>query len=184
MDDDDNEIWSDTGRFTELDVHHQYAIAFRTPPYKLPDIEKPVKVYIELFRPSDQARSESKDFTYTPCDITIGKKRARYSTFSSSSFSSDELPLTINNDTESLPNMVNSIELENALKCNNINSDEFDKVCNAIFNSGSMDIYFDENINRTDLKSLGLTMDNAAGVSNLKVSPQPYVFFKYIYISN
>lgn len=29
VDDDDTEIWIDYGRFSELDVHHQYAMVFR-----------------------------------------------------------------------------------------------------------------------------------------------------------
>jgi nuclear factor NF-kappa-B p105 subunit len=28
VDEDGNEVWEDYGRFNELDVHHQYAIAF------------------------------------------------------------------------------------------------------------------------------------------------------------
>lgn len=29
LDDEETEIWSDFGKFNELDVHHQYAIAFK-----------------------------------------------------------------------------------------------------------------------------------------------------------
>lgn len=29
LNDDDIEIWTDYGRFSELDVHHQYAMVFR-----------------------------------------------------------------------------------------------------------------------------------------------------------
>ena len=41
---DENEeiIWEDWGNFTEADVHHQYAIALRTPPYYNKDIEHKV----------------------------------------------------------------------------------------------------------------------------------------------
>lgn len=35
-------VWEDWGRFTEADVHHQYAIALRTPPYSNLDIEQSV----------------------------------------------------------------------------------------------------------------------------------------------
>lgn len=149
LDDEDNEIWSDYGRFSDLDVHHQYAIVFKTPPYKSLDIDRQMKVFIELQRPSDGARSEPKDFTYIPCEITLGRKRARSSSncYSSSNFSSDELPLTIShmpmngqvmNDLSDMNTMVvNSAELEEALKHGNINSAEFDVICESILNSSS-----------------------------------------------
>lgn len=38
----ENVMWEDWGRFSEADVHHQYAIALKTPPYRSKDIEKSV----------------------------------------------------------------------------------------------------------------------------------------------
>lgn len=35
-------VWEDEGKFTEADVHHQYAIALKTPPYRKPSIEESV----------------------------------------------------------------------------------------------------------------------------------------------
>lgn len=35
-------IWEDEGKFTEADVHHQYAIALKTPAYRKPSIEESV----------------------------------------------------------------------------------------------------------------------------------------------
>ncbi|KAF2880445.1 hypothetical protein ILUMI_25723 [Ignelater luminosus] len=170
LDDEDNEIWSDYGRFTDLDVHHQYAIVFKTPPYKVLDIESEVKVFIELQRPSDGARSEPKDFTYTPSKIIHNRKRPRFtsSSYSSSNFSSDELPLTINNlpDTQEYnfprpvgqtfvgPNLVvNSEELNEALRHDKINSAEFEKLCNSLITSEPIqDLYAD--LTAEDLRSL------------------------------
>ncbi|XP_076162252.1 nuclear factor NF-kappa-B family member relish isoform X2 [Ptiloglossa arizonensis] len=79
LNDDDCEIWSAYGRFSELDVHHQYAIVFRTPPYRNLNITSPIEVFIQLERPSDADCSEPIKFTYKPCDRLIGKKRPRMS---------------------------------------------------------------------------------------------------------
>ncbi|KAK2717249.1 hypothetical protein QYM36_007390 [Artemia franciscana] len=69
------ETWHAFAEFSELDVHHQYAIAFKTPPYKDLDIESDVDVYLQLFRPQDQAVSEPKPFKYKPRDQP--RKRVR-----------------------------------------------------------------------------------------------------------
>lgn len=103
---DDQEIWAEYGRFSELDVHHQYAIVFRTPPYRDADITEPKEVFIQLYRPSDGDRSEPVKFTYKPSDAMIGRKRARIS-FGSSDF------LT--------PTVVNNISLEEPLPIHNSN---------------------------------------------------------------
>lgn len=129
-----------------------------------------MKVFIELQRPSDGARSEPKDFTYTPSKIMHNRKRARFtsSSYSSSNFSSDELPLTITN----LPNaqeynfprpvgqnfvgpnvVVNSEELNDALRHDKINSAEFEKLCNSLITSEPIqDLYAD--LTAEDLRSL------------------------------
>lgn len=79
LNDDDIEVWTDYGRFSELDVHHQYAMAFRTPPYKDLHITSPKEVFIQLERPSDSDCSEPIKFTYKPSDRMIGRKRTRIS---------------------------------------------------------------------------------------------------------
>ncbi|XP_076618995.1 nuclear factor NF-kappa-B family member relish isoform X2 [Colletes latitarsis] len=79
VNEDDCEIWSAYGRFSELDVHHQYAIVFRTPPYRDLNITSPIEVFIQLERPSDADCSEPIKFTYKPSDRIIGKKRQRIS---------------------------------------------------------------------------------------------------------
>ncbi|XP_063985416.1 nuclear factor NF-kappa-B p100 subunit isoform X2 [Diachasmimorpha longicaudata] len=81
LDDKDNEIWTDYGKFSELDVHHQYAIVFRTPPYKDRDITESKTVYIQLERPTDGDCSEPMQFTYKPMNNLLQRptKRPRMS---------------------------------------------------------------------------------------------------------
>lgn len=105
LDEFDKEVWTAWGIFTEVDVHHQYAIALRTPPYKDRDITEAVDVYIQLFRPSDQDQSEPMNFKYKPRNYLVSRKRARMS----SSLSSGELPSTIVN--RNLTNCSNQNEM-------------------------------------------------------------------------
>ncbi|XP_018017576.1 uncharacterized protein LOC108674175 isoform X2 [Hyalella azteca] len=63
---DGNEVWSAYGEFSEADVHHQYAIIFRTPPYHSTNLRSPAHVKIQLERPNDRDISEPRDFTYYP----------------------------------------------------------------------------------------------------------------------
>lgn len=121
-----------------MDVHHQYAIVFKTPPYRDVDIKSPVKVYIQLERPSDSARSEPKEFTYIVSPFKPGSKRPRPNFDSSSydtSLASDELPVPINNlSISNSPNQlldepqfeITSAELQQAMT--NIDSDEFQRL--------------------------------------------------------
>lgn len=115
-------------------------ILCRTPPYKDVNIKSAVRVFIELERPSDRARSEAKEFAYTVSSNIYkpGSKRARPSYESSSydtSLASDELPVPINNLyiennpvglLEDVQLEVTSSELQHAM--NNINSDEFERL--------------------------------------------------------
>ncbi|XP_028177014.1 nuclear factor NF-kappa-B p105 subunit-like isoform X1 [Ostrinia furnacalis] len=75
LNEDGKEIWSGNGTFSENDVHHQYAIVFRTPPYKDLRITKRVQVFVELVRPSDGKKSEPIEFYYTPEVVPFSKKR-------------------------------------------------------------------------------------------------------------
>ncbi|XP_031633420.1 nuclear factor NF-kappa-B p110 subunit-like isoform X2 [Contarinia nasturtii] len=82
--DDDQIIWEDWGKFTEADVHHQYAIALKTPPYREVSIDESVKVYIQLYRPGDEAISEPVEFRYKPCvnfNLNMNRKRPRVASF-------------------------------------------------------------------------------------------------------
>lgn len=70
-DDDDNNydddlVWEDWGVFCSNDVHHQYAIILKTPPYRDQHIQIPVQVNIQLQRISDLAESKPIPFMYTP----------------------------------------------------------------------------------------------------------------------
>lgn len=60
--------WEALGDFQPTHVHKQVAISFRTPKYKNIDVDKPVKVWVQLRRPSDGAVSESVPFQFVPLD--------------------------------------------------------------------------------------------------------------------
>ncbi|XP_037071872.1 nuclear factor NF-kappa-B p100 subunit-like [Pollicipes pollicipes] len=68
------EIWCDYGRV--IKCHHQYAIIFQTPPYRNKDLPSPVRVFIQLERPSDGCVSEPKNFQYTERDQRTPKRLA------------------------------------------------------------------------------------------------------------
>ena len=58
--------WEGYGEFQHSQVHKQVAISFRTPRYKAIDITEPVRVKIQLRRPSDGATSDPLDFEMLP----------------------------------------------------------------------------------------------------------------------
>ncbi|XP_051996193.1 LOW QUALITY PROTEIN: transcription factor p65 [Xyrauchen texanus] len=60
--------WESKGLFSQADVHRQVAIVFRTPPYHDPNLTEPVRVKMQLRRPSDREVSEPMDFQYLPSD--------------------------------------------------------------------------------------------------------------------
>lgn len=161
LDEFDKEVWTAWGIFTEVDVHHQYAIALRTPPYKDRDITEAVDVYIQLFRPSDQDQSEPMNFKYKPRNYLVSRKRARMS----SSLSSGELPSTIVN--RNLMNCTNQDEMRISAEYNA--SDlikEFQSKDATEFNiqSSDFDTYFknssDEYINILNLGGSTLEADS------------------------
>jgi len=61
-------VWEALGDFQPSDVHKQYGICFRTPRYKNLEIEQPLRVQLQLRRPSDGAVSESRPFEFIPLD--------------------------------------------------------------------------------------------------------------------
>merc|ERR1712038_528728 len=78
LDENDERCWEALAHFTEADVHHQFAIAFTTPPYEDQTVTEDVQVFFELYRPSDSAFSDHREFRYKPReDIRIGTKRPR-----------------------------------------------------------------------------------------------------------
>ncbi|MCJ8730366.1 hypothetical protein PDJAM_G00183560 [Pangasius djambal] len=62
---DDEGGWEAYGDFSPTDVHKQYAIVFKTPPYHK-EIERPVTVFLQLKRKKGGDCSEPKQFTYFP----------------------------------------------------------------------------------------------------------------------
>ncbi|GFR02771.1 nuclear factor NF-kappa-B p110 subunit [Trichonephila clavata] len=75
-DDKNNIVWEADGKFSPADVHHQVAIAFRTPAYDKP-INSDKVVHIELVRPSDGTSSDSLPFKYVPDDEPYENSRKR-----------------------------------------------------------------------------------------------------------
>ncbi|XP_005631530.1 transcription factor p65 isoform X2 [Canis lupus baileyi] len=79
--------WEARGSFSQADVHRQVAIVFRTPPYADPSLQAPVRVTMQLRRPSDRELSEPMEFQYLPDTDDrhrIEEKRKRtYETFKS-----------------------------------------------------------------------------------------------------
>jgi len=75
-------VWSSYGVFSEGDVHHQYAIVFKTPPYRHMHLRSPVKVRVQLERANDNDTtdtSEPRDFTFYP---KCRKRHSPHSDFS------------------------------------------------------------------------------------------------------
>lgn len=60
--------WESKGSFSQADVHRQVAIVFRTPPYCDTNLTEPLRVKMQLRRPSDREVSEPMDFQYLPSD--------------------------------------------------------------------------------------------------------------------
>ncbi|XP_073778436.1 nuclear factor NF-kappa-B p105 subunit isoform X3 [Danio rerio] len=63
---DDDSGWEAYGDFSPTDVHRQFAIVFKTPKYRDLNLQKPISVFVQLKRKSDNETSEPKPFTYHP----------------------------------------------------------------------------------------------------------------------
>ncbi|XP_018326788.1 embryonic polarity protein dorsal isoform X2 [Agrilus planipennis] len=61
-------VWEGFADFQPSQVHKQTAIWFRPPRYRTLEITEPVKVYIQLRRPSDGSTSEPLPFQFLPLD--------------------------------------------------------------------------------------------------------------------
>ncbi|KPP60666.1 hypothetical protein Z043_121310, partial [Scleropages formosus] len=64
--DDTGQVWEAYGDFSPTDVHRQFAIVFKTPKYRNLNLQKPISVFVQLKRKSDNETSEPKPFTYHP----------------------------------------------------------------------------------------------------------------------
>ncbi|XP_029554051.1 nuclear factor NF-kappa-B p100 subunit isoform X2 [Salmo trutta] len=62
----DDGSWEAFGDFSPTDVHKQYAIVFKTPPYHSTEIERQVTVFLQLKRKKGGDCSDPKQFTYVP----------------------------------------------------------------------------------------------------------------------
>lgn len=78
-----NIVWRQNAKV--LDVHHQYAIVIETPPYHNQNIDRPVDVFMELYRGKDGCRSKPWTFKYKPLDPSNPRKRARTDEYLNSS---------------------------------------------------------------------------------------------------
>ncbi|XP_053507296.1 nuclear factor NF-kappa-B p105 subunit isoform X2 [Ictalurus furcatus] len=65
-DDETGIVWEAFGDFSPTDVHRQFAIVFKTPKYRDQNLQKPISVFVQLKRKSDNETSEPKPFTYHP----------------------------------------------------------------------------------------------------------------------
>ncbi|ERL85515.1 hypothetical protein D910_02934 [Dendroctonus ponderosae] len=63
-----NRVWQAKADFQPSQVHKQTAISFKVPPYRTLDVSEPVRVYVQLYRPSDRLTSEPRPFEYLPLD--------------------------------------------------------------------------------------------------------------------
>lgn len=68
-------VWEDFGSFVPSNVHREAAISFKAPKYFDPNIEHPVKVSVQLRRPSDQATSAAIPFEYLPSQELKRKRK-------------------------------------------------------------------------------------------------------------
>lgn len=118
---DDGLIWEAYGDFTPNDVHRQFAIVFRTPPYVNPHIEEAVTVYMQLKRPSDDEFGDPKPFTYIPQDpdpFDVQKKRIRRD-FSYNMNTHSQIPMHVQQQDESEynePSSSVSLDVKSKLK--------------------------------------------------------------------
>ncbi|CAG4919083.1 unnamed protein product [Colias eurytheme] len=110
--------WTANASFVQSDVHHQYAIVFRTPPYVDKKITSNVKVYFELVRPSDGKTSEPREYTYKAEFVNRQNKKRKadnsYSSINSNSGGSvksySDLPVTLD-FFNPIPNKVENMDV-------------------------------------------------------------------------
>merc|ERR1712012_321364 len=62
--------WEEWAEFGASGVHKQYAISLTVPRYHNVNIREPVRVCVELVKPSDDSRSEEEEFFYTPLNTS------------------------------------------------------------------------------------------------------------------
>ena len=65
--------WEGWADFLPSDVHKQYGIAMKTPKYRDGNIKEKTKVFLELYKPSDESVSEPQDFFFLPPLSLLGQ---------------------------------------------------------------------------------------------------------------
>lgn len=63
-----NIMWKTEIYGQDMLVHRQSGISFKTPKYKCQDIKKPVEVFVQLYRTTDQVESQLISFQFTPVE--------------------------------------------------------------------------------------------------------------------
>ena len=66
----DGHGWEGWGDFNPSDVHKQYGISLKTPKYRDGNIKEKTKVFLELYKKSDDSVSEPQDFYFVPSGKT------------------------------------------------------------------------------------------------------------------
>jgi len=102
-----NTVWEALGNFQPTDVHRQFAIVFKTPPYRDQNIDSHVAVHVQLRRKSDQEVSEPRPFTYLPNSNSdfdgVEKKKRKIFTLQDMVANNRFISLTSNHQFFSLP---------------------------------------------------------------------------------
>lgn len=115
----DGVSWEAFGDFASHDVHRQYAIVFRTPPYRDPYIQSSVQVFIQLRRPSDDETGDPKPFQYIPQDpdpYGISNKRKRKEVTVDTFYNNDRIPLSVWHEVKDDPESGNVEDVKSRLK--------------------------------------------------------------------
>ena len=70
--------WEGWADFLPSDVHKQYGIAMKTPKYRDGNIKEKTKVFLELYKPSDESVSEPQDFFFLPPLSLLGQAQVAH----------------------------------------------------------------------------------------------------------
>ena len=67
--------WEGWADFNPAEVHKQYGVAFKTPKYRDGNLKDMVKVFLELYKPSDESVSEPLDFFFVPQERLLSPRQ-------------------------------------------------------------------------------------------------------------
>ncbi|XP_048479007.1 nuclear factor NF-kappa-B p105 subunit [Plutella xylostella] len=160
--------WTGKARFLMSDVHHQYAIVIRTPAYKNPEITSDVKVYVELFRPSDGRSSERIEFTYKAEEVYKQSKKRKANSYSSIGSSSS------GNSIKSVSDLPATVIMANEMNAANNN---FSKISSMLSPNNIPEIPAQTTVGLSDaLYDITVTEDHQMHISPMLCQPveEPY----------